>query len=221
MRERKEEKYLSFIFKQTLTTLFTLSRAYESCFACQKFYFQPYEARQEARASFFVTHRTRFYWIIKSKPKIHVLILRRGSCNFQPFFGGGPVIFGPKGGGGPCVFINHISKCSAPYTFWPVSLNLIIIARAKSSKQYASIFTRELFLPFSKLLISMPRKPLRAFKDEIKTDLQVFPGFHMTSLKFKLQNYGSYRDFTFMMYLSSWKLIFIQIFASKGFLVLW
>ena len=25
-------------------------------------------------------------------------------------------------------------------------------------------------------------------------------GFHMTSLKFKLQNYRSYRDFTFTMY---------------------
>ena len=46
-------------------------------------------------------------------------------------------------------------------------------------------------------------------------------GFHMTSLKFKLKNYRSYWDFTFMMHKSSWKLIFIQIFPSKGFLVLW
>ena len=46
-------------------------------------------------------------------------------------------------------------------------------------------------------------------------------GFHMTSLKFKLQNYQFYRDFTFTMYRSSWKLIFRQIFPSKGFLVLW
>ena len=41
-------------------------------------------------------------------------------------------------------------------------------------------------------------------------------GFHKTSLKFKLQNYRSFWDFTFMMYESSWKLIFIQIFVSKG-----
>ena len=27
-----------------------------------------------------------------------------GSCNFQPCFRGGSVIFVPKGGGGPCVF---------------------------------------------------------------------------------------------------------------------
>ena len=37
----------------------------------------------------------------------------------------------------------------------------------------------------------------------------------MTSLKFKLKNYRSYRDFTFTMHWSSWKLISIQIFASK------
>ena len=40
-------------------------------------------------------------------------------------------------------------------------------------------------------------------------------GFHMTSLKFKLKNYRSYRDFTFTIHQSSWKLIFIQIFPSK------
>ena len=33
--------------------------------------------------------------------------------------------------------------------------------------------------------------------------------FHMTSLKFKLQNYWSPWDFTFMMYKGKWKLIFI------------
>ena len=35
---------------------------------------------------------------------MHVLILGGGSCNFQPCFRGGSVIFVPKGGGGPCVF---------------------------------------------------------------------------------------------------------------------
>ena len=46
-------------------------------------------------------------------------------------------------------------------------------------------------------------------------------GFYMTSRKFKLKNYRPYREFTFTMHQSSWKLIFIQIFASKGFLILW
>ena len=46
-------------------------------------------------------------------------------------------------------------------------------------------------------------------------------GFHMTSPKFELQNYWSSWDFTEMMYKSSWKLTFIQIFAPNGFLVLW
>ena len=41
-------------------------------------------------------------------------------------------------------------------------------------------------------------------------------GFHMTSLKFKLGNHWSSWDFTFMMYKSSWKLVFIQIFAQNG-----
>ena len=35
---------------------------------------------------------------------MHVLILGGGSCNFQPCFRGGSVIFVKKGGGGPCVF---------------------------------------------------------------------------------------------------------------------
>ena len=52
----------------------------------------------------FVMHRTRFYWNIKRKSKIHVLILGGGSCNFQPCFRGGSVIFVPKGGGWPCIF---------------------------------------------------------------------------------------------------------------------
>ena len=46
-------------------------------------------------------------------------------------------------------------------------------------------------------------------------------GFHMTSLKFKLQNYWSSWYYIFMLYKSSWKLIFIQTFAPNGFLVLW
>ena len=35
---------------------------------------------------------------------MHVLILGGGSCNFQPCFRGGSVIFVPKGGGESCVF---------------------------------------------------------------------------------------------------------------------
>ena len=52
----------------------------------------------------FVTHRARFYWVIKRKPNIHVLMLGGGPCNFQTCFRGGSVIFVPKGRGGLCVF---------------------------------------------------------------------------------------------------------------------
>ena len=55
---------------------------------------------------------------------------------------------------------------------------------------------------------------------EMKQNLRI-AGLHMMSLKFKLQNYWSSWDFTLMMYKSSWKLIFIQIFDLNGFLVLW
>ena len=43
-------------------------------------------------------------------------------------------------------------------------------------------------------------------------------GFHMTSLKAKLQSYWSSWDFTFMKHKSSWKLISIDVFAPYGFL---
>ena len=43
-------------------------------------------------------------------------------------------------------------------------------------------------------------------------------GFHMTLLKFKLQNYWSCWYFTWMRYKSSWKLIFTRIFVPNGFL---
>ena len=63
----------------------------------------------------FMMHKIRFYWIIKRKSKIHVLIPGGESSDFQPCFRGGSVIFVPKGGGGPYIFfINHISKCSVP-----------------------------------------------------------------------------------------------------------
>ena len=38
------------------------------------------------------------------------------------------------------------------------------------------------------------------FKCTEKAVIGLIVGFHMTSLKFKLQNYGSYRNFTFTMY---------------------
>ena len=37
-------------------------------------------------------------------------------------------------------------------------------------------------------------------RDHVKAQTIYIVGFHMTSLKFKLQNYRSYRDFTFTMY---------------------
>ena len=52
--------------------------------------------------------------------------------------------------------------------------------------------------------------------------LKTIGGFHMTELKFKLENYWSTWDFTFMMYKNSWKLVFIRNFCSEwvlGFVV--
>ena len=54
----------------------------------------------------FVMQRTRLYWIIKRKPKIHFLILDGGSCNFQPCFRGGSLTFAPKGGGWAICFLS-------------------------------------------------------------------------------------------------------------------
>ena len=50
--------------------------------------------------------------------------------------------------------------------------------------------------------------------------LEDIVGFHMTSLKFKLKNYRSYRGFTFTMHQSSLKLVFIQSFQRVlGFVI--
>lgn len=43
--------------------------------------------------------KTRFYWIIKTKTENQCFNTRVGSCNFQPWFRGGLVIFVPKGRG--------------------------------------------------------------------------------------------------------------------------
>ena len=61
----------------------------------------------------------------------------------------------------------------------------------------------------------------KAKKGVSRDNLIAIAGFHMTSLKFELQNYWSSWDFTLMAYKSSWELIFIHIFAPNGFLVLW
>ena len=62
--------------------------------------------------------RLNLNWIIKRKPNTHVLILVGGSCNLQPCFRGGSVIFVPQGGGGLCVFYQpHFQMLPPPYTF--------------------------------------------------------------------------------------------------------
>ena len=71
------------------------------CFFSERYDFCDFDIGCSSVSTNFVKHRTRFYWIIKRKPNIHVVT--RG-CNFQPCFRGGSVIFVPKGGGGPCVF---------------------------------------------------------------------------------------------------------------------
>ena len=65
---------------------------------------------------------------------------------------------------------------------------------------------------------------LNAFQFKVWFPLRLLlriAGFHMTSLKFKLQNYRCSWYFTFVMYKSSWKLTFRQNFAPNEFLVLW
>ena len=75
----------------------------------------------------------------------------------------------------------------------------------------------DLVVPRTNIVGKVP-KP-RIWASFCTSGIVTIAGFHMMSLKFKLQNYRRYQDFNFMTYWSSWKLIFIPIFASKGFLV--
>ena len=68
----------------------------------------------------FVKHRTRFYWIIKRKPNIHVLTRGWVMQLPTPCFRGGSVILGRRKGLGHVFFINHNSKCSSPPTHPPL-----------------------------------------------------------------------------------------------------
>ena len=61
---------------------------------------------------------------------------------------------------------------------------------------------------------------LKSIPNNNATGLYGIAGFHMTSRKFKLQNYWSCWYFTFMSYKSSWKLIVRRIFVPNGLLVL-
>ena len=64
----------------------------------------------------FVMHRTRFYWIIKKKPKIHVLIqgVRVGHVISNLAVGVGQSFLCRRDGVGHASFINHIFKCKGP-----------------------------------------------------------------------------------------------------------
>ena len=69
--------------------------------------------------------------------------------------------------------------------------------------------------------LGFPADQLSRTRHTIVQFLNPIAGFHMTSLKFKLQNYWSSWYFIVVMYNSNWKLLFIQNFAPNGFLVLW
>ena len=73
------------------------------CLFSERYDFCDFDIGCSSVSTNFVKHRTRFYWVIKRKQNIHVLTWG-WSCNFQPCFRGGLVIFVPKGGGGSCVF---------------------------------------------------------------------------------------------------------------------
>ena len=61
----------------------------------------------------FVKHRTRFHWIIKRKPNIHVLT--RGWVKISNLaLGVGQSFLCRREGVGLAFYINHISKCSGP-----------------------------------------------------------------------------------------------------------
>ena len=62
----------------------------------------------------FVKHRTRFYWIIKRKPNIHVLTRGWVMQLPTPCFRGGSVIFVPKGGGSTCFLSTTFPNAPAP-----------------------------------------------------------------------------------------------------------
>ena len=62
----------------------------------------------------FVMYRTRFYWIIKRKPNIPVLMLGGGHVISKLALEVGQSFLCQRDGVGHVFFINHISKCSAP-----------------------------------------------------------------------------------------------------------
>ena len=82
--------------------------AFHICLFSERYDFCDFDIGCNSVSTNFVKRRTRFYWIVKRKPNIYVLN-GGGSCNFQPCFRGGSVIFVPKGGGGPCVFYQPVS----------------------------------------------------------------------------------------------------------------
>ena len=122
-----------------------------------------------------------------------------------------------------------LNDFSYPYFFWKGTMcfsNNILWPMRKCLSILPStlIFISELqiirvVVPRTNIVGKVP-KP-RIWASFCTSGIVTIAGFHMMSLKFKLQNYRRYQDFNFMMYWSSWKLIFIPIFASKGFLVLW
>ena len=81
---------------------------------------------------------------------MHVLVLGGGSCNFQPCFRGGSVIFVPTGGGGPCVFYQPHFQMLRP-TPLPYFLTSPLREKEPYSKKVAN-----LFIPFIPNFLETP-----------------------------------------------------------------
>ena len=108
------------------------------------------------------------------------------------------------------------------------SKQLLCFAHGQGQKEREQTHTTKNFKEFHDHSPLLTLEPPNVIKAIINVKIALFytekliSGFHIyDATKFKLQNHWSSWHFTFMMYKSSWKLIFIKIFAPNGFLVLW
>ena len=69
LRASEKRRKISLFPKQTLRTRFTLSRAYESCLACQHFVSNLMKQGKRLETYDFVMHRTRFIGLLRGNQK--------------------------------------------------------------------------------------------------------------------------------------------------------
>ena len=123
------------------------------CLFSERYDFCDFDIGCSSVSTNFVKHRTRFYWIIKRNRNIRVLTRGCRSCNFQPCFRGGSVIFVPKGVGGSCVFYQpHFQMLRPTPPPPPIHFDPSLISRYVScflimrNKVWVQIFQRFFFI---------------------------------------------------------------------------